>query len=113
MTKYRDVGICRSELELVPLNTAFHAVCSILNCHSANMEQSNKMETTLLGAKAYICDEHDSVANKRKVLFLGFRVMLAILTVEAIEFRQQSNSNRVGYERVLAKLYPGSREQAS
>ena len=108
---YRDVGSCKSELELVPLNTGFHAVCSILNYHSANKEQSNKMETILPGAKAYVCDEHDFVANKRKVLFLG--LMLAILTVEAIEFKQQSNYNRVGYERVLAKLHPGSCEQAS
>lgn len=69
------------------------------------------METILLGAKAYIRDEHDFVANKRNVLLLG--LMLAILTVEAIEFKQQSNYNRVGYKTVLAKLHSGSREQAS
>lgn len=42
---YRDVGICESELELMLLNTGFHAVCSILNYHSANKEQSNKNES--------------------------------------------------------------------
>lgn len=71
------------------------------------------MENILLGAKAYICDEHDFVANKRKVLLLGLRLMLAIQTVEAIEFKQQSNYNHVGCETVLAKLHSGSREQAS
>lgn len=65
---YRDVG--KTELEPVPLNKGFHAVSSILNYHSANKEQSNKMENILLGAEAYICDEHDFVANKRKVLIL-------------------------------------------
>lgn len=109
----RDVGIRKSELELVPLNPAFHTVDSILNYHSVNKQQSNKMENILLGAKAYICDEHDFVANKRKVLLLGLRVMLAVLTVEAIEFKQQSNYNHVGDETVLAKLHSGSREQAS
>lgn len=82
-----------------------------LNYHSANKEQSNKMETILLGAEGYICDEHDFVANKRKVLLLG--LMLAILTVEVIEFKQQSNYNHVRYETVLLKLHSGSREQAS
>lgn len=53
------------------------------------------------------------VANKRKVLLLGLRLMLAILTVEAIEFKQQSNYDHVGYETVLAKLHSGSCEQAS
>lgn len=53
------------------------------------------------------------MANKRKVLVLGLQLMLAILTVEAIEFKQQSNYNHVGDETVLAKLHPGSREQAS
>lgn len=110
---YRVVGVCKSEFELVPFNKGFHAVCSILNYHSANKEQSNKKETILLGDKAYIFDEHDFVASKRKVLFLGLRLMLAILTVEAIEFKQWSNYNRVGYETVLAKLHSGSREQAS
>lgn len=71
------------------------------------------MEAILLGAEAYVCDEHDFVANKRKVLLLGLRLMLAILTVEVIEFKQRSNYNRVGYETVLAKLHLGSREQAS
>lgn len=51
LTVYRVVGISKSELEPVPLNTAFHAVCSILNYHSANKEQSNKMETILLRGK--------------------------------------------------------------
>lgn len=71
------------------------------------------MDTILLGAKAYVCDEHDFVANKRNVLLLGLGLMLAVLTVEAIEFKQQSNYNRVGCEAVLAKLHSGSREQAS
>lgn len=72
------------------------------------------METILLGAKAYIFDEHDFVANKRKVLFFGgLRLMSAILTEEAIEFKQQSNYNSAGYEAVLAKLHSGSLEQAS
>ncbi len=97
----------------MPLNTGFHAVCTILNYHSANKEQSNKMETILLGAKAYIFDEHDFVANRRKVLFLGLRPVSAILTVEAVEFKQQSNYNSVGYETVLAKLHSGSLEQTS
>lgn len=66
---YRDVGICKTELELVLLNTGFHALCFILNYHSANKEQSNKMETILLGAKAYICDEHDFVANEKSPVF--------------------------------------------
>lgn len=56
------------------------------------------MGNILPGAKAYICDEHDSVANKRKVLLLGaFRLILAALAVEAIEFKQcESNYNHVG-----------------
>lgn len=33
------------------------------------------MEAILLGAEAYVCDEHDFVANKRKVLLLGLRLM--------------------------------------
>lgn len=37
--------------------------------------------------------------------------MLAILTVEAIGFKQESNYNHVGYETVLPKLHSGSREQ--
>lgn len=53
------------------------------------------MENILLGAKAYICDEHDFVANKRKVVFL-VRLILGVLTGEAIEFKQQSNYNHVG-----------------
>lgn len=71
------------------------------------------MENILLGAKAYICDEHDFVANKRKVLLLSLQLMLAVLMVEAIRFKQQSNYNHVGDETVLAKLHSGSREQAS
>lgn len=82
----------------MPLNLAFPpvpAVPSILNYHSANKEQSNKMENILLGAKAYICDEHDFVANKRKVVLL-IRLILGVLTGKAIEFKQQSNYNHVG-----------------
>ncbi len=108
---YRDVGICKTELELVLLNTDFHALCFILNYHSGNKEQSDKTETILLGAKAYICDEHDFAANKRKVLLLGLHLMLAILTVEPIRFKQQSNYNHVGYKTVLPKLHSGSRVQ--
>lgn len=53
------------------------------------------MENILLGAKAYICDEHDFVANKRKVVLL-VRLILGVLTGEAIEIKQQSNYNHVG-----------------
>lgn len=42
------------------------------------------MGNILLGAKAYICDEHDFVANKRKVLLLRLCLMLEILTVESL-----------------------------
>lgn len=92
----RELGILKTELELVSLNWAFPAVRSTLNYHSANKEQSNKMENFLLGAKAYICDEHDFVANKRKVVLLDIRLIPAVLTGEAVEFKQQSNYNHVG-----------------
>ena len=54
------------------------------------------MGNILLGAKAYICDEHDFVANKRKVLLLVLRVEMLlslncremIITLDIIQLLQ-------------------------
>lgn len=68
------------------------------------------MGNILLGAKAYICDEHDFVANKRKVLLLGLCLLLAFLTLLSLNSRVIIITLD---KTVLAKLYSGSCEQAS
>jgi len=62
------------------------------------------MENILLGAMVYVCDEHDFVANKRKVLLYAICLILTVLTVEAIESKHQCNYNHVGEYKITFRI---------